>query len=88
MQMLICTHHHRIHFGTRQQRLVIRGNEIGVALVADNLAALGQFFRNADPADSGVTRSQFAANETNTARANDGQANFLWVFFQLKSYAQ
>ena len=63
--------------GRLSKLAVIVGHEVGADLGGDLLGAVRPLFRDADPTDRAMTRSDLAPHEPDAARPNDGQTNLL-----------
>ena len=67
----------RNHAIALQELAKIAGDEIRLALVADQLGALGLEIGDADEVDLRMTRGDFAAEQADAAGADDGEADSL-----------
>ncbi len=72
------------HLGAREQLLVVVGHEISADFFPDEFCAIGFDLCEPDEVDLRVTRGDFAAEQADTASADDGQAYtsgvLLWHF--------
>ena len=64
-------------FETGQELAKVAGDELRLALVADQLRAVRLEIGDADPVDRGVPRRDLATEEANAPGADDGEADAL-----------
>ena len=83
MKMFVGRDDDGVHFGTPQQFAIIGGDEIGADLVGDQLGACRVLLGDADPVDGRVARRDFAAEQADTAGADDREADALSLLSQV-----
>src|SRR5262249_32278427 len=87
VQMLVGRDDGAGDLGTCEQLAVARGDEVGPDPRRDIAAAIGIELGNADPFDRRVARRDFAAEEADTAGADDGEAHSFCGFLHARSLA-
>src|SRR6266480_3334962 len=81
MQMLIRRDDRCRYLRSREQLEVIGGHEIGADFVSDELGAIGLDLRQSDEVDLGMPRCDLAAKQSNSARADNRNADALRILF-------
>ena len=79
MQVLVSGNDDRVDFRTPDEFAEIGSHELGTHFVRDQFGAFGIGFRYAYPADLRMARGKFPADQADTARADDSQADFFWL---------